>query len=435
MSVPVTEQGVMHPDTGLWWSALEQEQTPELRWPKSVEVYSRMRREESQVTSVMRAVKMPVLRTPRRIDGTGCNPRVVQHVAEDLGLPIVGADEASQPRRRTKDRFSFAEHLRLALTSLDYGHSVFEQVYRPVGGLFRLRKLGWRPPSTINKFDEAADGGLKAVEQTGIDGKTIRLDISRLVVYCNEREETWIGQSLLRPAYKYWLLKDQLLRIQQQTQQRNGMGVPTITAPAPPENTTMSAEELAGWIDRMVTEGLEVVKKLRAGDTTGVSLSHGALFSLKGVEGKLPDTLAVIKYFDEQVARAALAHFLNLGGDQSTGSYALGDTFEDFFTNSLQYESDFLDAVVNAYVIEDLVDVNYGPDEPAPRLVSDQIGAALSAEALKHLVDAGVIAPDEKLENFTRQRFGLPVADPTTARQPATDPAPAPTQEEAPHAA
>ena len=434
MSVPVTEQGVMHPDTGLWWSKLEQEQTLELRWPKSVPVYGRMRREESQVTSVMRAVKMPVLRTARRIDGTGCDPRVVQHVAEDLGLPIVGADDVSQPRRRTRDRFSFAEHLRLALTSLDYGHSVFEQVYRPVGDLFRLRKLGWRPPATITKFDEASDGGLKAIEQTGADGKTIRLDISRLVVYCNEREETWIGQSLLRPAYKYWLLKDQLLRIQQQTQQRNGMGVPTITAPSPPEHSTLTAEELTEWVDRMVATGLDVVKALRAGDTTGVSLSHGALFALKGVEGKLPDTLAVIKYFDEQVARAVLAHFLNLGGDQSTGSYALGDTFEDFFTNSLQYESDFVDAVVNAHVIEDLVDVNYGPDEPAPRLVSDQIGAALSAEALKHLVDAGVITPDEKLEHFTRQRFGLPVADPATARQ-SQPPATPAHQEETPDAA
>lgn len=434
MSVPVTEQGVMHPDTGLWWSALEQEQTPELRWPKSVPVYGRMRREESQVTSVMRAVKMPVLRTPRSIDGTGCDPRVVQHVAEDLGLPIVGGDE-TQPRRRTKDRFSFPEHLRLALTNLDYGHSVFEQVYRSEGRRYRLRKLGWRPPSTITKFDEAADGGLKAIEQTGIDGKAIRLDISRLVVYANEREESWIGQSLLRPAYKYWLLKDQLLRIQQQTINRNGMGVPTYTAPAPPDDHAMTAEELAAWKDAQVAAGLAIAQQLRAGDTTGISLSYGAQFAMKGVEGKLPDSLVVIKYFDEQTARAVLAHFLNLGGDQSTGSYALGDTFEDFFTNSLQAVSDAVDAVVNAHIIEDLVDVNYGPDEPAPRLISDQIGAALSAEALKHLVDAGVITPDEKLESFTRRRFGLPVADPATARKPDADPASPAEPEEIPDAA
>lgn len=434
MSVPITEQGVMHPDLESWWSVLTQEKTPELRWPNSVEVYGRMRREESQVTSVMRAVKMPVLRTPRRIDGTGCDPRVTEHIAENLGLPILGAEE-QQPRRRTKDRFSFAEHLRLALTKLDYGHSVFEQVYRPEGRLFRLRKLGWRPPSTISKFDEARDGGLKAIEQNTLNGKPIRLDISRLVVYCNEREESWIGQPLLRPAYKYWLLKDQLLRIQQQTVNRNGMGVPTFTAPAAPENTTMTAAELEEWLDKMIAAGLEIVKKLRAGDTTGVSLPHGATFGLKGVEGKLPDALAVIKYFDEQVARAVLAHFLNLGGDQSTGSYALGDTFEDFFTNSLQYESDAVDAVFNAHVIEDLVDVNYGPDEPAPRLVSDRIGAALSAEALRQLVDAGVITADERLESFTRQRFGLPVADPTTARQPKQEPATPADQEEIPDAA
>lgn len=415
MSVPITEQGVVHQDFGGFWEAFNQEKTPELRWPLSVSVYGRMRREESQVVSVMRAVKMPVRRTPRSLDGAGCDPRVVQHVAEDIGLPILGADTAAAPARRQRDRFSFAEHLRLALTSLDYGHSAFEQVYRPVGGLYRLRKLGWRPPSTITKFDEASDGGLKAIEQNG----DIRLDVSRLVVYCNEREESWIGQPLLRPAYKYWLLKDQLLRIGQQTVQRNGMGVPTITAPSVPEGVT--GQDAIDWLDAQISAGLEIVRKLRAGDTTGVSLANGGLFAMKGTEGRLPDALGFIRYYDEQTARAVLAHFLNLGGDESTGSYALGDTFQDFFTNSLQAVSDGFDDVFNCHVIEDLVDVNYGPDEPAPRLVSDQIGAALSAEALKSLVEAGVITADEKLESFTRRRFGLPVADPATARKPAAD--------------
>lgn len=432
MSVPIAEQGVMNSGLGGWWSSLELEHTPDLRWPVSVGVYGRMRREESQVMSVVRAVKMPVLRTPRRIDGTGCDPKVTRHVAEDLGLPIVGEDAASPFRRRQKDRFSFPEHLRLALTMLDYGHSIFEQVYRPVGGLYRLRKLGWRPPSTIRRFNEAKDGGLVSIEQ---DGVAEPLSIKRLVVYCNEREESWIGQSLLRPAYKYWLLKDQLLRIQQQTINRNGMGVPTVTAPGPPENTTMTADELEAWLDKMIAAGMEIVRQMRAGDTAGVSLPNGSTFAMKGVEGKLPDALAVIKYFDEQVARAVLAHFLNLGGDQSTGSYALGDTFEDFFTQSLQFTSDAVDGVFNAHVIEDMVDVNFGADEPAPRLVSDRIGAALSADALKQLVDAGVITPDERLESFTRQRFGLPVADPGTARKPQQQPGSLADQEEIPDAA
>lgn len=421
MSVPVIEEGAVHSDQGLWWESLDQEATPELRWPKSIKVYARMRREEAQVASVLRAVKMPVRRTPRRIDGTGCRPEVVALVAQDLGLPVVG--EKDQAPARTRDRFNFGEHLRLSLTSLDYGHAVFEQLYRPVDGRFRLRKLGWRPPSTVGKFDEARDGGLKAVEQS-IAGGIVRLNINRLVVYSNEREETWVGNSLLRPAYKYWLLKDQLLRLQQQTIDRNGMGVPTVTAPSLPEELVATYDEWKAATAEQIKYGLQLATQLRAGQSSGVSLANGAMLALKGVEGKLPDPLPVIKYFDEQMARAVLAHFLNLGTE--TGSWALGTTFADFFTQSLQAVSDYVDETINSHIIEDLVDVNFGQDEPAPRLVSDRIGAALAAESLKQLVDAGVITPDEPLENYVRQEYGLPVADPATART---------HTEESPHAA
>ena len=411
MSVPVTEKGSVHPDYGLWWGVVQTEKTPELQWPLSMEVFGRMRREEAQVASVLRAVKMPVRRTPRRINGTGCRPEVVQLVAEDLGLPIVGQEDSAP--RRTKDRFSFPEHLRLALTELDYGHAVFEQVYRPVAGRFRLRKLGWRPPTTIASWEEAADGGLVAIEQNLASGPAARLEVGRLVVYSNEREESWIGQSLLRPAYKYWLLKDQLLRVQQQTLIRNGMGVPVYTAPKLPDEVAarMSPDDIKVWEQAQIDAGLAIATSLRAGETAGASIAGGATLALKGVEGKIPDALPAIKYFDEQMARAVLAHFLNLGGDQSTGSYALGDTFENFFTQSLQAVSDQVDDVINAHIIEDLVDVNWGPEEPAPRLESDQIGTALTAEGLKTLVDAGVISPDEKLENWARERYGMPVAD------------------------
>ncbi len=416
---PITENGALR-EAGQFWTLPDDESTPEIRWPESVKVFSRMRREESQVASVLRAVKMPVRRTPRRINGAGCRPEVVALVAEDLGLPIVGQEDSSP--RRTRDRFNFADHLRLALTALDYGHSVFEQVYRPTpDGLFRLRKLGWRPPRTISRWDEAADGGLVAIEQDILGGKSTRLEVGRLVVYSHEREESWIGQSLLRPAYKYWLLKDQLLRLQNQALGRNSMGIPVYTAPKLPEGVQMTPEQARAWMQEQIDAGLEIAKSTRAGDSAGAALSNGATLAFKGVEGKTPDPLPAIKYHDEQIARAVLAHFLSLG-DKS--SYALGVSFQDFFTLSLQAESDWFDDTLNAHVVEDLVDVNFGPDEPAPRVVSDRIGAALTAESLKALYEAGVLTPDEPLENFVRQGYGLPVRDPSTSRTPSTEPAP-----------
>ena len=416
-SASITEKGALRAAGDFWSLPDDGESTPEMRWPDSIMVYGRMRREEAQVASVLRAVKMPVRRARRSIDGTGCRPEVIELVSKDLGLPVVG--ETKQSPRRTKGRFNFAEHVRLALTSLDYGHSVFEQVYQwdERDEYFHLRKLGWRPPRTISEWVEASDGGLVAVVQSILGGTSARLEVKDLVVYSHEREESWTGTSLLRPAYKYWLLKDQLLRLMNMTHWRNGMGIPVYVAPKLPDGTQMTPEEATKWMQDQIDAGEAIAAAIRAGDTAGASLPNGATLALKGVEGKTPDPLPAIRYYDEAMARAVLAHFLNLGGEKGTGSWALGTTFADFFTLSLQSLSDWVDDTINAHVIEDLVDANFGPDEPAPRIVSERIGAALTAEALKALVDAGVITPDEPLEVFTRDAYGLPVRDPNTARQ------------------
>ena len=96
MTVPVSEKGSVTTGQQLWWANLENEAepTPELRWPESIGVYDQMRRQESQVSSVLRAVTLPIRRTAWSIDGTGCNPDVTRHIATDLGLPILG-DEST----------------------------------------------------------------------------------------------------------------------------------------------------------------------------------------------------------------------------------------------------------------------------------------------------------------------------------------------------
>ena len=109
----------------MWWTStpFDPETNLDLRWPNSIEVYDRMRREDAQVMSVLRAVMLPIRRTKWRIDGTGCRPEVVQDVADNLSLAIKGEDP--RPVLRTRDRFSWQDHLRLALLQLVYGHSFF----------------------------------------------------------------------------------------------------------------------------------------------------------------------------------------------------------------------------------------------------------------------------------------------------------------------
>lgn len=402
VAVPVREIGYTNTHAGLYWAVPDEEHTPELRWPQSVEVYDQMRSQDAQVGSVLEAVTLPVRSTAWRIDPGDARDEVVEHVAADLGLPIDGEADPKPPLR-TQNRFSWNEHLYLALLMLPFGHSFFEQIYRIEGDRARLRKLAWRPPRTISRITVAADGGLESIQQYaapwpggvplgGAEGKPI--PVSRLVAYVRNREGGgWLGRSVLRNCYKNWLIKDRLLRTQAQTIDRNGMGVPLYKG----------AE---GEVS--LDAGAALAKAWRAGDDSGAAVPFGADLVLRGVEGDLPDADPAIRYHDEQIARTVLAHFLNLG--TQTGSWALGTTFADFFILTLTATAGYIADTTNAHVIEDLVDVNWGQDEPAPRLIHDKIGSeqAATAQAIKMLFDAGVLLPDRPLEEAVRTAFGLP---------------------------
>jgi phage gp29-like protein len=414
------------------WIALSieaAETNPELYWPRSVEVFDRMRREDAQVGSVLRAVTLPIRSADWMIDPAGSRPEVVKLVADDLGLPVKGVEPT--PSLRTRGRFSWAEHLRLALLELVYGHSFFEQVYQfdETDKLQHLSKLAWRPPRTIANITVDTDGGLETIQQWGILGPNVTIPVGRLVAYVNEREGgNWLGQSLLRTAYKNWLLKDRMLRSQALTVERNGLGVPTYTAAPVPDSAT--ATERDAWLLSEKEAGLALAKAFRGGDAAGASLPNGAKLELLSVMGKLPDTDGPIRYHDEQIARAVLAHFLNLGTE--TGSWALGSTFANFFTDSLNAVAAHIADVTQQHVVEDLVDLNFGPEEPAPRIVFDPIGAAapVTGEAIYQLMTSGALTYDPTLEAAIRSTFGLPLKDdkatPAPTPDPVTLPAPSP---------
>lgn len=395
------------------WGALGpdlQEKNPDLQWPNCLGVYERMRTEEAQVTSVLSAVILPIMSAGWALDCTGVREEVAQVTSADFDLPIKGRDQVPGAVRR-RGRFSWNDHLRLSLLALPFGHSYFNQAYEIRDDLARLHKLAWRPHSTISKFNIADDGGLISIEQHPKMGgsKPVEILVSQLVAYVHQREGgNWAGRSLLRPAYKNWLLKDRLMRSQALTVDRNGLGVPIYESAPLPEGIS-GAADIDSWARNERTEGLKIAVAFRSGENAGAAIPHGAKITLRGVEGTLPDADKPIRYHDEQIARAVLAHFLNLG--TQTGSWALGSTFADFFVDSLNAEAQWFCDVTQQHAIDDLVDLNWGEDEPAPRLVFDKIGSQspVTAEAIKALVDAGVITTDDKLEEHLRQALGLPV--------------------------
>jgi len=399
---------VANPDAG--YREIDAENTFELKWPQCLKVYDAMRRQDAQVRTVLKAVTLPILATQWRLDPAGAPDEVVNFVGEQLGLPIVGTEGDEAPPRRMR-RFSWAEHLRMALLALPFGAMYFEQVveFNPESNRVELRKLAPRMPSTLADIHVARDGGLVGIEQRPpASSGTIRasdleprvIGIDRLVAYVHEREgSNWGGESILRAAYKNWTLKDRLLKLEALTIERNGMGVPVYTNPpeAQPDD---------------IEKGRRMANSYRAGDAAGASIPYESKLELKGVTGQLPDPRPAIDYHDAQIGRVALAHFLNLDGQG--GSYALASTQADLFSTAVRSVAEMIRDAANLYIVEDLVDWNFGESVPAPKIVFDEIGeSSLSiANALRTLVDAGVIIPDRSLEEQVRRWLDLPTKDP-----------------------
>lgn len=375
-----------------------------LRFPQSSRTYGKMLREDAKVKSVYRAVTLPIRRANWQLDRNGAPDEIVSHVAQDLRLRVKGEDP-NAPVARQRGRVSWAKHLEELLHALAYGHMFFEQVYAPGDdGREHLVKLAPRWPGTIDKINVAADGGLESVEQqsNGLLGSDrVVLPVDRLVGYVfDDVGSQWTGTSIFRPAYKHWRLKDDLLRKEMQTIDRNGMGVPTVTV-----------SEFSKTPELDLDYALEIAEAFRSGEASGVALKAGMTLELKGVAGQIQSAREAITYHDNQIAIAVLANFLNLEG--KGGSYALADTQSDFFNQSEQTVADWVSDVANQHVVEDLVRVAFPEyDGPAPRVAFDAIGSRkeLTAQDLSTLVRDKVVFMDPPTESYVRDRFDLPAA-------------------------
>ncbi|GAA5154755.1 hypothetical protein GCM10023340_38820 [Nocardioides marinquilinus] len=403
--VPRREVGYANPGADGFWDTIAGEQVPELQWPFCIPIYQRMQT-DAQIASVLQAVMAPILRTGWGLDARHCDNEVAVTTSSSLGLRLRGDTERRDfaAQLRGRDRFSWNQHLYEACDFLAQGHSVFNQVARWDDEIskWRLRKLGWRPPATIAKWNIADDGGLISVEQhprgasiggvvtPALTATTRTTKIDRLVVYAHGRRgANWRGVSVLRACYKNWLLKDDGNRSWAIGVARNSMGLPVHTA-----------SDKGGQAE--IDAGLTMASRARAGSNAGLSLANGATFDLLGVKGQLIDPDKFVRYHDEQIARAVLAHFLNLG--TQTGSWALGSTFADFFTLSLQAIAEEIRDIATAHIVEDLVDWNFGRNVPAPRVVFDEIGSRRDAQqALDDLRKLAGLEDDEDMATFIRE--------------------------------
>lgn len=409
-TVTPADFGVLTPTTRDY-EAVDWTETPDLRFPYNTVIYDRMRRSDAQIAALLQSIRQPIIGAQPVLNDEGVNTRVTAFVESQLGL-----DQRGRARRR-RSGIVWQEHVHHALLMLVYGFMPFETVYEAgpppadIPGLppvmHHLRKLAPRMPRTLRRVVVARDGGLKGIVQQPLpdtpildpagrllDG--ILIPVEQLVMYVNDREGAdWYGQSILRAPYKHWLIKEQLLRLGAQIVERNGMGVPVVT-----------------YSGGNKAEAMAFAESFRAGAMAGGAVPEGSTVALVGVTGSTKDELPLVKYHDEAIARSSLAMFLQLGSTE-TGSRALGGTFVDQFLKSLQAVLNNIAETTTEHVIRDLVERNFGPDEPYPVLTFDDLSVEQTPtyEALVALAGAGLlgdVASDTELKEDVRRRWQLP---------------------------
>lgn len=383
-------------DTSLYANLVSDltETIPALMWPENITTYNAMRN-DTQISAVLKAYVYPLLSAQWGFDPTGCRAEVVKMCADAYGLPIVGDDKTKAgPFRRRGVLWD--EHLDVATDMLVYGHMPFAIGGEVTGNplRWRLTELSERMPSTITDINVNKDGTLKSIVQFG---SQTAIPASNLLWYVHRRRGgNWTGRSMLREAYAPWLLKHEMWRVLATSGRRFGTGIPVVNAPT---GATPAQIELAA----------RLASSMRVGDQAGIGLPEGYSAQIAAMTGTLPDTLGFVRYLDQQIATAMLATLLNLDASPN-GSRALGDTMLELLSKSWQATAREIAIPANR-LAANMVDWNYGEDEPVPTLVCTGLQQS-TPEAIQMLMNAGAITYDPNLEAAARQLVQMPAPDP-----------------------
>jgi hypothetical protein len=402
------------------------EENNELRWPRNIRTYDKMKRTEITIRWMLSLQKVPILSATYFAEPGGDEPEdleaaaFVEHMlTEELQGGLIGL-------------------LERALRILDYGHSVLEEVndLRPVTFTYKPKKqdadeeepeevvvekemlvvarLPERLQKTIHQWVpvEGDSSQLQEIVQflgDGMEPPFAKIPAKQLVVFTLEKEgDDWRGNSLLRPAWRPWKYKQQLENLEAIAYERS-TGIPLVYPPS--GNTDSKALDSVEVAVSGVRQG-ENLFVIMPGPKAGpdVDPSEGWLledFGMKGDDTADPDK--AIGRHETALARNVQAEFMRLGHTQ-TGARATGEVQQEPYYLAIQALINYVLSVINERIVEPAVRRNYSVTK-VPKLRASRIQAKnllAIAEALSKLATGKLIEPDPHLEAHLRDLLELP---------------------------
>lgn len=409
-SVKLGEVSELGSSNSRYGSFAREEYNPALRGKLGLAKYDEMRRSDAQVRMSLLLKKIPVLSARWYLEPASKSKQdllIADHVWNNLTKWITTPWE---------------QVLTEALLMVDFGVYSFEKVFVVTDGLVRWQKLAPRHPMDLHEWKWDAnggpDGGVFYAEigdnsdpgaYYGPGGRTrvntsisdgVFIPISKLIVFSHDREaDNLSGISALRSAYKHWYFKDIMYKIDAIQKERHSVGIPVIKLPP-------------GFSEADRKKADELGRNLRANERAHIVLPPMWEIMMLKMEGQTVNVLDSIEHHDMMIARNVLAGFMNEDNVSDTAKAEL-------FTRGTRYLADIVKGTFNKWCIEQLVTLNWGSDVEPPELRYRRIGETIDwrtiSFALRNLVGAGLILPDDELREHLREEIDLPKEDKATA--------------------
>ncbi len=345
---------------------------PELRGKNAIRKYREMRDNDSTIGAVMYAA---------------------EQVLRDVKIKVEPANDTEEAKREAdfvesifEDMdHSLDDHIAESLSSLSYGFSWFEVVYkRRVGptktspkkyskytdGRMGVRKIVCRAPWTVSRFDvEPVSGDVLGIYQdVGYGSGKHYIPATKSLYYrTTVLNGDPSGRSILRNAYSSYVYLNNLQNIEAIAVERELAGIPIARIPSEYLSADASAAQ-SGFVGNL-QQILRDVKfneqgyiitpsdtyPDKDGSPTNIRLVDVELMSSSGTRNV--DIDPIVRRYQHDIARSVLSEFLMLGGGNN-GSYALSKSKTDLFLRALESYIQAIVDVLNKQLVERLWQLN-----------------------------------------------------------------------------
>ena len=400
-------------------SVFMEEFLPELRGIRGVHTYTEMADNDATIGSIMFAIEMLMRQCEFHMEPGG-DAAIDKEAAEFVESCM---DDMEQ---------TWADTLSEILSFLPYGWSYHEIVYkRRLGkksdprvnskyddGLIGWRKLPIRGQDTLEGWDykEGTDDLLGMAQVAAPDFERVVIPVEKALHFrTRSRKNNPEGRSILRTAYRAYYFKKRLEEIEGYGMERDLAGFPVLYSPAD-FNVWEDTDEARGALAR----GEYIVSSIRRDAREGLVLPGGhdqgtgwKLELLSSGGRRQIDTNAIIERYDKRIATTVLADFVLLG-QQAVGSFALADSKTKIFALAIGTYLDIICEVFNNQAIPRLIDMNgdkFKGITDYPKMTHGDIeepDLTQFATYIETMVGAGIIQPDEELEEEVRRIGRLP---------------------------